>query len=360
MPFSFPSSPTNGQQSTQNGRVFQWTGTAWELVATPSGFDGAAITTGTVAAERLGTHATTHNPGGADPVTLVEVYEFTRSSKPAAATGSNGSYSFTIPAAAKVVEFFAVSGGGGGGSGRRGAAGTARFGGGGGGSGGVMLVTRSVSELSTRTLGVSVGAGGAGGAAVTANDTNGNSGSNGGDSLITFGSTSIGCTRGLGGSGGTAAAGTGATSQGNAQFAGGAGGASSATATPSTTNSSNGNTASGGSGGGGISTLDAPQNGGIARAQGWLVASIANATGGTAPGGAGQNPADVYTQVVGAQPGGSGGGGAAGNASTAGGSGGNGASYGGAGGGGGASFNGFNSGAGGNGGDGYVRITVWY
>lgn len=54
MPFSFPSSPTNGQQSTQNGRLYQWTGTAWELVATPSGIDGAAITTGTVAAARLG------------------------------------------------------------------------------------------------------------------------------------------------------------------------------------------------------------------------------------------------------------------------------------------------------------------
>jgi len=36
MPFSFPSSPTNGQQSTQNGRVYQWTGSAWELVPVPS------------------------------------------------------------------------------------------------------------------------------------------------------------------------------------------------------------------------------------------------------------------------------------------------------------------------------------
>lgn len=36
MPFSFPASPTVGQQSTQNGRVYEWTGAAWELVATPT------------------------------------------------------------------------------------------------------------------------------------------------------------------------------------------------------------------------------------------------------------------------------------------------------------------------------------
>jgi len=32
VPFSFPASPTVGQQSTQNGRVYSWTGSAWELV----------------------------------------------------------------------------------------------------------------------------------------------------------------------------------------------------------------------------------------------------------------------------------------------------------------------------------------
>ena len=46
MPFSFPSTPTIGQQSTQNGRVFSWTGSAWELVAagsiTPSDIGAAA------------------------------------------------------------------------------------------------------------------------------------------------------------------------------------------------------------------------------------------------------------------------------------------------------------------------------
>lgn len=33
MPFSFPASPSVGQQSTQNNRVYQWTGSAWEIVA---------------------------------------------------------------------------------------------------------------------------------------------------------------------------------------------------------------------------------------------------------------------------------------------------------------------------------------
>ena len=33
MPLSFPGSPSVGQQSTQNGRTFSWTGYAWELVA---------------------------------------------------------------------------------------------------------------------------------------------------------------------------------------------------------------------------------------------------------------------------------------------------------------------------------------
>jgi hypothetical protein len=48
MPFSFPSSPTNGQQSTQNGRVYQWTGSAWELVP------------GTITAADIGAAAASH------------------------------------------------------------------------------------------------------------------------------------------------------------------------------------------------------------------------------------------------------------------------------------------------------------
>jgi hypothetical protein len=323
---------------------------------------GSAITSGTVAAARLDTHATTHNPGGSDPVALVEVYEFTRTTKPAAATGSSGSYTFTIPAAAKAVEFFAIGAGGGGGSGRRGAAGTARFGGGGGGSGGVMILTRSVAELASRTVSIVLGAGGAGGAAVTANDTNGNPGTNGVDTTLVISGVTLFASRGGFGSGGTAAAGSGG-SGGAALFSGTAGSSSSATAAPNGSNvlTNAGYSAGGGGAGGGISTGDVSYGGALGRAQGWFAGGQnTNASGGTAPGGNGQSASEVFTQILGAQPGGAGAGGAAGNASTAGGNGGNGANYGGAGGAGGASFNGFNSGAGGNGGDGYVRLTVWY
>lgn len=32
MPLAFPLNPTVGQQSVQNGRTYQWSGYAWELV----------------------------------------------------------------------------------------------------------------------------------------------------------------------------------------------------------------------------------------------------------------------------------------------------------------------------------------
>lgn len=331
----------------------------WQQI-TPSEFVGSQITSGTVAAARLGSHASTHNPAGSDPVSLVEVYEFTRTTKPADATGSNGAYTWTIPAAAKVVEFFAIGAGGGGGSGRRGASLSARFGGGGGGTGGVMLITRTVAELASRTISILLGAGGGGGAAQTADSTNGNNGTNGVDTAITISGRDHYAARGNGGSGGTNAAGAGGSS-GNAQYTGGAGASSSVTAVPTGGAYVSNMAATGGAAGGGISTSDVSYNGGISRANGWLIGgALVNSNGGTAPGGAGQNATDAYTQVFGAQPGGGGGGGGAGNSTTAGGAGGNGANYGGGGGGGGASFNGYNSGAGGNGGDGYVRITVWY
>jgi hypothetical protein len=52
MPFSFPSSPTVGDQSTQNGRVYSWTGSAWEIVPIPTTVDAGNLT-GTVAVARL-------------------------------------------------------------------------------------------------------------------------------------------------------------------------------------------------------------------------------------------------------------------------------------------------------------------
>ena len=95
MPFSFPSNPTVGQQSTQNGRAYQWSGSAWELVAitpphthlagevTSGVFDIARIPTGTSAATvcvgndarlsdaRVPTaHAASHGNGGSDALSL--------------------------------------------------------------------------------------------------------------------------------------------------------------------------------------------------------------------------------------------------------------------------------------------------
>jgi hypothetical protein len=42
MALSFPASPTVNQQSTQNGRVYYWTGYAWELYAAPTTSVGLA------------------------------------------------------------------------------------------------------------------------------------------------------------------------------------------------------------------------------------------------------------------------------------------------------------------------------
>lgn len=55
MGLSFPSSPSVGQTSAQNGRTYVWTGYAWEL-------------TGNVA-----NHAASHATGGADALTPASI-----------------------------------------------------------------------------------------------------------------------------------------------------------------------------------------------------------------------------------------------------------------------------------------------
>lgn len=50
MPFSFPSNPSVNDQSTQNGRVYTYNGTAWEL------------------ASSVATHKSTHITGGSDAI----------------------------------------------------------------------------------------------------------------------------------------------------------------------------------------------------------------------------------------------------------------------------------------------------
>jgi hypothetical protein len=95
MPFSFPSSPTIGQQSTQNGRVYQWTGSAWEIVPIPTTVDAGNLT-GTVAAARLPVVLEqTHTVGNSGTSTTLSL-----------ANGSvqtvtlNGNCAFTMPTAA--------------------------------------------------------------------------------------------------------------------------------------------------------------------------------------------------------------------------------------------------------------------
>jgi hypothetical protein len=56
MPLSFPSNPSVGQQSLQdNGRLYQWSGYVWELVANVATHEHAAsdITSGTLSESRL-------------------------------------------------------------------------------------------------------------------------------------------------------------------------------------------------------------------------------------------------------------------------------------------------------------------
>jgi hypothetical protein len=52
MALSFPSSPSVGQTSTQNGRVYTWSGYVWNLSSNVAG------------------HASTHVSSGSDPVSL--------------------------------------------------------------------------------------------------------------------------------------------------------------------------------------------------------------------------------------------------------------------------------------------------
>lgn len=322
--------------------------------------DGSEIASGTIAAARLGAHASTHSAGGSDAATLCDAFIFTRSSKPPTASGSNGSYNWNVPATAKYITIDATGPGGGGGSGRRGAAGTVRGGGGGGGSGGRTIYEFPISELGANLgLTILVGPGGAGAAAVTANDTNGNAGSSGGlHSDVTVTATGAFLARGYngtGGSAGTTAGGGGGSASWVSTYTG-IGGGSGGGSTPAGGAPGFGlQGPQGGGGGGGISAADSAGAGGTGYSREITRNLIGNPAGGTAGGGVGG-------AGIAFAPGGSGGGGSGGGASTttAAGAGGVGGAYGGGGGGGGASLNGFASGAGGNGGDGVVRITVWY
>jgi len=276
---------------------------------------------------------------GAVTITKAQIFEFTTSSAPATATGSAGAYTWSLPAGAKLVEFFMIGGGGGGGSGRRGAAGTARYGGGGGGSGGVIHTTVLASLVQT-AISITVGSAGAGGAAVTADDTNGNNGGNGSQTTVTFNSSSSSvftAELGLGGGGGSTTAGTAGTAVSNriVTYRGTSGQAAALSALGNYPSgiSVTGNTVLGGVAGGSLDGASVAYAVGALTLPATFFASTTQ-IGATISGGAASSSAAA---IAGANAVGFG--------------------YGGCGGG--ASANGFNSGAGGNGSNGYVRITVW-
>ena len=60
MPFSFPSSPSIGDRSTQNSREYEWSGYAWEIVATPAALSASVITSGTFDAARIANDSITY------------------------------------------------------------------------------------------------------------------------------------------------------------------------------------------------------------------------------------------------------------------------------------------------------------
>jgi len=68
MPFSFPSSPTLNQQSTQNGRVYSWSGSAWELALSVAAHKSTHSTLGSDALGPgdIGAASSSHSHSGTD------------------------------------------------------------------------------------------------------------------------------------------------------------------------------------------------------------------------------------------------------------------------------------------------------
>jgi hypothetical protein len=258
-----------------------------------------------------------------------------------------GSYTWTKPTGARVVELIIVAGGSGGGSGRRGAPNTTRGGGAGGCPGCWVHVTLPADQFGA-TVPVTVGAGGAGGASVTTNDTNGNSGIQGGDSA--FGT--IVADNVAGGAGGGSTSGGGAQSGENCGIVIGRGGTAGGTGASIPNAGLSGMGPGAGGGGAGISSGNAITAGGQG-SQWRLVGTADGGNGGTAGGGNGVTGANTFLS-------GAGGGGGGSGLGVPGGNGGNGGKPGGGGGGGAASENGFPSGAGGNGGDGAVYVITYF
>jgi hypothetical protein len=266
-----------------------------------------------------------------------------------------GTFTWTKPANAKLVNVVVISGGGGGGSGRKAGVGSQASGGGGGGGGSYSLRDIAASILgSTETI--VVGSGGTGGASVTANSTNGSIGGPGGNS--SFG-TWIQVTGGGGAGAATNTSGpAGAGSSSRAMFQGGNGSAGGGGAGALTGGSNVNISGAGGGAGGGLpasATVGFTGSTGGTALGSWF--SGGTATGGTIGGNGGSAPNVAAGFAASGSAGGGGGSSVTGNA----GNGGNGGLYGGAGGGGGAALDNVgNSGAGGAGAQGIVIVTTYF
>jgi hypothetical protein len=266
-----------------------------------------------------------------------------------------GTFTWTKPANAKLVNIVVISGGGGGGSGRKAGVGSQASGGGGGGGGSYSLRDIAASILgSTET--VVVGSGGTGGASVTANSTNGTIGVAGGNS--SFG-TWVQVNGGGGAGTATTASGpAGAGSSSRAMFPGGNGSAGGGGAGALTGGSNVNVSSAGGGAGGGLpasATVGFSGSAGGTALGSWF-------SGGTASGGTiGGNGASAPNVAAGFAASGSAGGGGGSSVTGNAGNGGNGGLYGGAGGGGGAALDNVgNSGAGGAGAQGIVIVTTYF
>jgi hypothetical protein len=276
---------------------------------------------------------------------------------------TSGTFTWTKPAGAKVVEVYLVGAGAGGGSGARQATTSIRSGGAGGGGGGVVLCRVSAATLgSTET--VTIGAKGTGGASVTSDSTNGNAGTIGGNSTFSIFKAYGG---NLGAGGNNTGASTGGTAHSNITyfianaFMGGA-------ANGNTANGFNANSSAspylqpGGGGGGAGAVASSVINrsggagGGFTATQNGNNYAIAGGSGGTSAGVSATAGTSATTNNFQAGTGGGAGfyrTGQAGDTAGAGGW------PGGGGGGGGASDNGFASGAGGSGANGFALIITY-
>jgi hypothetical protein len=275
---------------------------------------------------------------------------------------TSGTFTWTKPAGAKLVEMYLWGAGSGGGSGSRQLITSTRFGGGASGGGGFLYMTIS-ADLLGATESVVVGAGGTGGAALTSNG-NGNAGSPGGATTFSI-YRAPQANQGAGGTTTTGTAGLSITNLNFVSIASGGNGGSGSSTTGNTSNilGLNSLPTGGGGGGGGTANITTSRSGGNG---GSIVASVTNSgvvanTLGGAPGNtAGVQALNGFSRGSNQLfHGGTGGGGGFYISGVAGGTGGNGGWPGAGGGGGGASDTGFNSGAGGNGANGFAIIITY-